>query len=126
MLLLSFSVTQATSRCLCLLALIALALPLRAAESVPAAPPEWIQVHAPNLESNIARSPRYWPDGTDFVITNGAEFFNRSLYCANTAFRVDGGDKPEFSLYVPGRGGNLRLGIRTPTGAKWLNDAKQI
>jgi hypothetical protein len=62
----------------------------------------------------------------DFVITNGAEFFNRPLYCMNSAFRVDGGDKPEFSLYLPGRGGNLRLGIRTPQGVKWLNDTDQI
>jgi Domain of unknown function (DUF4450) len=121
-----FNVTQVSSRCRYLLALFALALRLPAAENVPAAPPEWIQVHAPNLESNTARSLRYWPDGTDFVITNGTEFFNRPLYCANTAFRVDGGDKPEFSFYVPGRGGNLRFGIKTPTGTKWLNDAGKI
>ena len=69
---------------------------------------------------------RYWPVGTDFVITNGAEFFNRPLYCLNSAFRVDGGDKPEFSLYLPGRGGNLRFGIKTSAGVKWLNDAQQI
>ncbi len=62
----------------------------------------------------------------DFVITNGAEFFNRPLYCLNSSFRIDGGDKPEFSLYLPGRGGNLRLGIKTSAGTKWLNDAKVI
>ena len=65
------------------------------------------------LADNIARPLRYTPDGTDFVITNGSEYFNRPLYSGNTAFRVDGGDKPEFSLYLPGRGGNLRPGIRT-------------
>ena len=69
---------------------------------------------------------RYWPDGTDFVITNGAEFFNRPLYSMNSGFRIDGGDRPEFSLYLPGRGGNLRLGIKTSAGVKWLNDARQI
>ena len=65
----------------------------------------------PNLESNIERPLRYRPDGADFVIENGAEFFNRPLYGGNTAFRVDGGDKPEFVLYLPGRGGNLRFAI---------------
>ncbi len=88
----------------------------------------------PNLESNIDRPLRYRPDGADFVIGNGTEFFNRPLYGGNTAFRVDGGDKPEFVLYLPGRGGNLRLGIRrlgredagAPPAAKWLHDADQI
>ena len=78
---------------------------------------------SPNLTTNIDRPLRYRPDGTDFVIDNGAEFFNRSLYGGNTAFRVDGGDKPEFVLYLPGRGGNLRFGVRAAAGAKWLHDA---
>ncbi len=78
------------------------------------------------LETNIDRPLRYTPDGTDFVITNGAEFFNRPMY-TNTAFRVDGGDKPEFALYLQGRGGNLRLGLLAPDGrSKWLNDATQV
>ncbi len=80
----------------------------------------------PVLESNTFRPLRYWPQGTDFVITNGPEFFNRPLYCLNTACRLDGGDKPEFALYLPGRGGNLRLGIQTAAGSKWLQDANQI
>ncbi len=80
----------------------------------------------PNLESNIERPLRYRPDGSDFVIENGAEFFNRPLYGGNTAFRVDGGDKPEFVLYLPGRGGNLRLAVRSATGAKWLHDTASI
>ena len=65
----------------------------------------------PNLLGNIDRPLRYRPEGTDFVIENGAEFFNRPLYGGHTAFRVDAGDKPEFTLYLPGRGGNLRLGV---------------
>jgi uncharacterized protein DUF4450 len=88
--------------------------------------PELIYESRGNFENNIARPLRYWPIGTDFVITNGAEFFNRPLYCQNSGFRIDGGDKPEFSLYLPGRGGNLRLGIKTSAGTKWLNDAQQI
>ncbi len=79
-----------------------------------------------NFSNNVARPLRYWPVDGDFVITNGAEFFNRPLYCLNSAFRIDGGDKPEFSLYLPGRGGNLRFGIKTSAGVKWLNDAQQI
>ena len=43
----------------------------------------------------------------------------------HTAFRVDAGDQPEFALYLPGRGGNLRLGIKTPTRAKWLSEAER-
>ena len=80
----------------------------------------------PMLEGQIERPLRYHPDGGDFVITNGAEFFNRPLYGPNTGFRVDAGDKPEFSLYLPGRGGNLRLGLKTPSGAKWLSEADQV
>ena len=49
----------------------------------------------------------------EFVIRNGKEFFNRPIYGVSTAtqagdFRVDAGDLPEFSLYLPGHGGNLR------------------
>ncbi len=74
----------------------------------------------------FAQPLRYTPERTDFVITNGPEFFNRPLYCDHSAFRVDAGDKPEFSIYLPGRGGNLRLGIKTGAGLKWLNDADKI
>ncbi|WP_179954369.1 DUF4450 domain-containing protein [Oleiharenicola lentus] len=80
----------------------------------------------PNLTDNIERPLRYTPDGEDFVITNGGEFFNRPLYGGNTAFRVDAGDRPEFVLYLPGRGGNLRLGLHSASGTKWLHDAAAI
>ncbi|ADU15230.1 DUF4450 domain-containing protein [Asticcacaulis excentricus] len=78
----------------------------------------------PNIEGQISTPLRYRPDKGDFVIRNGAEYFNRALYGGHTAFRVDAGDKPEFSLYLPGRGGNLRLGLRTHAGIKWINDAQ--
>lgn len=78
------------------------------------------------LANNIDRPLRYTPVGTDFVITNGAEFFNRPLYGGSSPFRVDAGDRPEFSLYLPGRGGNLRLGLKTGAGVKWLNDLQEI
>src|ERR1035441_9597495 len=80
----------------------------------------------PNLVDNIARPLRYMPDGQDFVIENGGEFFNRPLYGGNTAFRADAGDQPEFSLYLPGHGGNLRIGLKSARGAKWLHEAARI
>ncbi|MGV7207523.1 DUF4450 domain-containing protein [Oxalobacteraceae bacterium A2-2] len=80
----------------------------------------------PNLQGQLAQPLRYHPDGQDFVIHNGGEFFNRSLYGANDAFRVDGGDRPEFSLYLPGRGGNLRLGVHTAAGTLWLHNAADV
>jgi hypothetical protein len=80
----------------------------------------------PNLVDNVARPLRYTPDGPDFVITNGAEYFNRPLYGGNTAFRVDAGDRPEFSLYLPGRGGNLRFGVRAGGTAAWLDAAAGV
>jgi len=85
-----------------------------------------VAVARPNLAGQVARPLRYRPDGADFVIENGAEFFNRPLYGGNTGFRVDGGDRPEFSLYLPGRGGNVRLGVRTPAGTLWLHAARSI
>ena len=90
----------------------------------PAEPPERMQDLRGNFTGQTARPLRYFPVGTDFVITNGVEFFNRPLYGGNVAFRVDAGDKPEFSLYVPGRGGNLRFAIKTTGGVKWLNDVQ--
>ncbi len=80
----------------------------------------------PLLQKDVARPLRYRPEGTDFVIENGTELFNRPLYGNNTAFRIDAGDQPEFGLYLPGRGGVLRLGIRVGEKAKWLNDAEQV
>src|SRR3954451_8346026 len=79
-----------------------------------------------NYLGRTDRPLRYRPGGTDFVILNGKEFFNRPLYGTNSAFRIDGGDLPEFSLYLPGRGGNLRLGIKTAAGTKWLFKAARI
>ena len=81
---------------------------------------------APNLESSIDRPLRYTPDGEDFVITNGSEFFNRSLYGPNTAFRIDGGDRPEFLLYLPGRGGNLRFGVSKGGRSLWLSEMASV
>ncbi len=77
-------------------------------------------------KNSIERPLRYTPVGTDFVITNGGEFFNRSLYGGSSPFRVDAGDVPEFSLYLPGRGGNLRLGLRVGGRSKWLHETQEV
>lgn len=80
----------------------------------------------PNFAQEIERPLRYTPEGKAFVIHNGPEFFNRPLYGPNTPFRVDAGDRPEFAFYLPGRGGNLRLGLKSGNQVKWLFDAASI
>lgn len=77
----------------------------------------------PMLPDNLDRPLRYQPDAGDFVKINGAECFNRPLYGCSSPFRVDAGDRAEFSFYLPGRGGNLRLGILSGKTAKWLDEA---
>jgi hypothetical protein len=84
--------------------LCAAALVLAAPASLRSQAPAALRL-TPNLESNIERPLRCTPDGRDFVVTSGAEFFNRPLYGGNTASRVDAGDKPEFTLYLPGGAG---------------------
>jgi hypothetical protein len=84
------------------------------------------QEQASTSQPNHERVMRYHPDGEDFVIKNGARRFNRALYGANTGFRVEAGDLPEFALYLPGMGGNLRLGLITKDSSKWLVNAKNV
>ena len=74
----------------------------------------------------IERSVRYQPDGRDFVIANGQKRFNRALYGTHTGFRVEGGDLPEFALYMPGMGGNFKLGIAVAGKSKWLTAADSV
>ena len=98
----------------------------KAPQSAASSPEEIAGGVRPLLVSNTARPLRYTPDGSDFLIRNGKEFFNRPLYGPNNAFRVDAGDLPEFSLYLPGHGGNLRIGISTPTSSKWLFQVEEV
>src|SRR6187551_3004025 len=72
------------------------------------------------------RTVRYHPEGTDFVITNGNRRFTRALYGTNTAFRVEAGDLPEFALYMPGMGGNIKFGFANGETSKWLTKADDI
>jgi hypothetical protein len=80
----------------------------------------------PPLWHNQPRTLRCRPDGTDFVITNGTHRFTRALYGTNTAFRVEAGDLPEFALYLPGMGGNLKFGLLADEQSKWLIKAETI
>ena len=80
----------------------------------------------PALWHNQPRTLRYRPDGPDFVITNGQRRFTRALYGTNTAFRVEAGDLPEFALYLPGMGGNLKFGLLANGHSKWLIKADHL
>lgn len=75
---------------------------------------------------NQQRMLRYHPEGTDFVIKNGNRRFTRALYGTNTAFRVEAGDLPEFAMYMPGMGGNLKFGLIVGNQSKWLIAASDI
>ncbi len=78
------------------------------------------------LWHNIKREIRYLPQGKDIVITNGNRRFTRALYGTNTAFRVEAGDLPEFAMYMPGMGGNIKFGIANADSSKWLINANKI
>jgi hypothetical protein len=72
------------------------------------------------------RTIHYRPEGKDFVTENGTRRFNRALYGTNTAFRVEAGDLPEFAMYLPGMGGNLKFGLISGDKSKWLINANSI
>src|SRR5882757_9225570 len=75
---------------------------------------------------NKPRTIHYRPEGEDFVCVDSKLRFNRALYGTNTAFRVEAGDLPEFALYLPGMGGNFKLGIIAGGKSKWLINAQKI
>lgn len=75
---------------------------------------------------NIKRKIHYKPKGKSFVLQNGERKFNRALYGTNTGFRVETGDLPEFAMYMPGMGGNLKLGIANGDASKWITEADSI
>lgn len=55
------------------------------------------------------RLRHYVPDGEGAVAVDGKARFNRALYGAHTGFRLECSDYPEFGIYLPNMGGNLRL-----------------
>ncbi|HYO22806.1 MAG TPA: DUF4450 domain-containing protein, partial [Flavisolibacter sp.] len=78
------------------------------------------------LWHGIEREIHYKPDGEDFVLVNGSRRFNRALYGGNSGFRAEAGDLPEFALYLPGMGGNLKFGLIRGDSSKWIINAKKI
>ena len=94
----------------------------------------------PLLVGQTARPRRYAPDGDGFVIRDGREIYNRPLYCGSVAgvaelrvdglrvdgLRVDAGDLPEVSLFLPGHGGNLRLGVARGDTARWAFELAEV
>ncbi|MBP6023390.1 MAG: DUF4450 domain-containing protein [Ferruginibacter sp.] len=78
------------------------------------------------LWHNKERTIHYQPQGNDFILYKGTRKFNRALYGTNTGFRVEAGDLPEFALYMPGMGGNCKIGISINGKSKWITTASQI
>lgn len=78
------------------------------------------------MESDVVRELRYMPDGEAFVINNGDKIYTRSLYGGNSAFRVLGGDIPNFMLFSGGKDGLVRLGLNCSDSSFWLDSLGNI
>lgn len=85
-----------------------------------------INIFCAYAEDTIIKNLRYFPDEDGILIVNGEKRFNRALYGGNTAFRIEVGDLPEFALYLPGMGGNIKLGIIKNNDSKWLTSANFV
>lgn len=72
------------------------------------------------------RQLHYKPEGNGFKLVNGQRKFNRALYGTNTGFRLEAGDLPEFAMYMPGMGGNFKLGIANKSKSKWLTACDNV
>lgn len=77
-------------------------------------------------ENKVPRKIHYAPEGNSFVLKNGTRKFNRALYGSNTGFRVETGDLPEFAMYMPGMGGNFKLGLVNGNESKWITETAKI
>lgn len=75
---------------------------------------------------NKERTLHYKPDGGNFILHSGTQKFNRALYGTNTGFRVEAGDLPEFAMYMPGMGGNCKIGFVINGKSKWMTEAAHI
>lgn len=78
------------------------------------------------LWHNKERTLHYKPEGKDFVLHSGTKKFNRALYGTHTGFRVETGDLPEFAMYMPGMGGNCKIGFIVKGKSKWVTEAAHI
>ena len=85
-----------------------------------------LPLSAQDLWHNKQRTIHYQPQGNDFILYKGTRKFNRALYGTNTSFRVEAGDLPEFALYMPGMGGNCKIGIVSNNKSKWITEANNI
>ncbi|TRZ45420.1 glycogen debranching protein [Robertkochia solimangrovi] len=72
------------------------------------------------------RELHYAPQGKSFKLIKGTRKFNRALYGTNTGFRVEAGDLPEFAMYMPGMGGNLKFGIAIADRSKWITACDSV
>jgi len=81
---------------------------------------------SPAVWHNKERILHYKPSDKDFILHKGNKKFNRALYGTNTGFRVEAGDLPEFALYLPGMGGNCKLGLIHRGKSKWITEAKGL
>jgi hypothetical protein len=77
-------------------------------------------------QEKAIRKLHYAPEENSFVLKNGTRKFNRALYGSNTGFRVETGDLPEFAMYMPGMGGNFKIGIVNGKDSKWITEASKI
>lgn len=67
---------------------------------------------APAFQKLISqRELQYWPEEEGIVCVDGKNRFTRALYGRCEAARLETSDEPEFGLYMPYMGGNLRFDI---------------
>lgn len=66
-------------------------------------------------ESSVSTKLHYTPQGNSVVSVDGSVKFNRGLYGAHSGFRVDCSDMPEFGIYMPRMGGNLKFTLPAGT-----------
>jgi hypothetical protein len=64
-----------------------------------------------------------------FAVHNGGAYFNRPLAGTSEPSMLLSGDQPQFVYLAPteaGKIGNLRIGIASGSGAKWLDQASSV
>ncbi|MCR5362493.1 MAG: DUF4450 domain-containing protein [Bacteroidales bacterium] len=67
---------------------------------------------APKFQQILApRKVQYWPEDDGIVCIDGKNRFTRALYGRCEAARLETSDEPEFGLYMPYMGGNVRFDI---------------
>ncbi len=78
---------------------------------------------------SFAADPVYSIRDGGFAVHNGGAYFNRPLAGTPEPSMLLSGDQPEFVYLAPtdaGKIGNLRIGIVTGAGGKWLDEASSV